>query len=183
MAPFARGYLTPDASRLSCLKDAKENLRDQFGFSDEDQWRGHIARPKTAFSAGRPVPHVYTGVIKNISKVRRLGFILCGETFKMYGRDILVEPRELEKLEENQKVTFMVKLQEGRAMGYNLSPLKERPAQPSGKDLGSKLWELGQQWRNLRRQAPEPRAGPKLRTELTVSCSIPKACENELNMF
>ena len=140
-----------------------------------------IARPKTAFSSGRPpVPHVYTGVIKNISKVKRLGFISCGETLKMYGRDVLVAPEELEKLSENQKVTFMVKLQEGRAMGYNVCPIPKPSLAPLTKDLSATLLELGQQWRSLqqRRERPEAR-GPKLRTELTISCSIPKAREND----
>jgi len=71
----------------------------------------------------RPRQGVYSGQLKNISP-KGFGFIGCRETWKDYGRDVLVYPEEVGNVKEGDSIDFHVKLEEGakgpRPIGYDL---------------------------------------------------------------
>lgn len=66
---------------------------------------------------------IFSGRIKNISRGKGFGFIACADTWKLYGRDVVVLPEKLGKFREGDGVVFQVKVEAGEPRGYNLTAL------------------------------------------------------------
>ncbi|CAE6956266.1 unnamed protein product [Symbiodinium sp. CCMP2592] len=63
---------------------------------------------------------VFTGVIKNISPVKGLGFIVCRESEVVFGRDVIVSRENLEHFGVGDQVNFQVFVEDGKPFGYAL---------------------------------------------------------------
>ncbi|CAJ1428008.1 unnamed protein product [Effrenium voratum] len=113
-------------------------------------------------------PEVYTGIIKNTSRVKGVGFISCQATWQLFGRDVVVFPEQLKNCAVGEVVRFRAQLEEGQPLGYDLQPVSSQEAAGSGappdtpkegQDLTQMLADLGKRWQKVleERTVEEPR--------------------------